>query len=92
MTLFCRQIRSREPKNVQKAKQQVYRLTIKYKYNHVAFRRRKKDHDGGRVYWRARSQCKVGLIKDICELSFPDGYFLTVHGNADSSGFVLLFT
>lgn len=50
MTLFCRQIRSREPKNVQKAKQQVYRLTIKYKYNHVTFRRRKKDHDGGRVY------------------------------------------
>lgn len=61
MTLFCRQIRSREAKNVQKAKQQVYRLTIKYTYNHVTFRRRKKDHDGGRVYWRARSQCKVGL-------------------------------
>lgn len=89
MALFCRQIRSREPKNVQKAKQQV---TIKYKYNHVTFRRRKKDHDGGRVYWGARSQCKVGLIKDIFQLSFPDGYFLTVHGNVDSSGFVLLFT
>lgn len=91
MTLFCRQIRSREPKYAQKAKQQVYRLTIKYKYNHVTFRRRKKDHDGGRVYWRARSQCKVGLIKDIFQLSFRDLIFLN-HGNDDSSGFVLLFT